>query len=224
MKSGEQGYPIVCETAEHRTALRRSSLASLDERELHPSLMLLRERLADERLWQAMLEVTRFSGVVWSGDSDLIVYRHDRVRDYLLAEAMAELASRDPHHPAYLDPFHAEVSADALVSLGAPRELVDVLSSEEPLVLAVALSAVETGSAAEARILSGLQTWWDAERSTEGGVPVRFTLRGGRDEGLTGRPETSCRCRPCRLKSDANRWLMEVVRSVSGLHPIGVNQ
>ena len=174
LRSGDSTVPAICHKSEHREAIERTSRGSLEHRNLSPTALEAREWIADERVWTAMVEVLHSSGIAWTTQNGQLHYRHDRLRDHLLAMAMSSLLARGDVCTAFTDPYFAEVSAEALIQLGAPDELVANAGRNEPLVLAVALRFADAGSDAEQRIARALMAWFSEERSRHGLVRVRF--------------------------------------------------
>lgn len=175
LRSGNSGSHAVCHKSEHEQALEHTSRAVLEHRKLDPTAAQVQAWIADERLWAAMVEILDGSGIAWTTPRNQISYRHDRLRDHLLAQAMKALLARGQACPALADPYFAEVSAEALAQLGAPEHLVATLKDAEPLVLVLALPLVDVGSDDEARIADALSEWFAEERTRRGRVRVRFT-------------------------------------------------
>jgi hypothetical protein len=167
LQGGALGFIPQSDASEHRQAISRTAYASIVARRLNPPIELVRQWLNDDRLWAAMVEVLRGSGILWTTDRTWLAYRHDRVRDHLLADAMAELMRTDPLSSLVCDPFFAEVSAEALLRLGTPSTLVDQLGHAEPLILVMSLRAVDPRSEAESHIVRALQRWF-AENPANG--------------------------------------------------------
>ncbi len=175
LASGESGTRAIHHKAEHREALERTARGSLEHLKLDPVASQAREWMVDERVWGAMVEILQASGIVWTAVNDQLCYRHDRVRDHLFAEAMRAMLSRGNACSALTDPYFANVSAEALVRLGTPQDVVTRLQDAAPLVLALALGSVDPGSDAEGRLSRALYNWFAEERARHGKVRVRFT-------------------------------------------------
>lgn len=175
LQSGESGTRATHHKAEHRAALERTAQGTLDHLQLEPTADEARAWIADERLWAAMVEVLNASGIVWTAGNDQICYRHDRLRDHLLAEAVRALLTRGEFCSALSDPYFADIAAEALVRLGTPEHLAASLGDSEPLVLALALGVVDVGSDAETRLARILGKWFAEERRKHGKVRVRFS-------------------------------------------------
>ncbi|WP_426440086.1 hypothetical protein [Bradyrhizobium genosp. P] len=105
--------------------------------------------------------------MVWRlplGDDDALTFRHDRVRDYLLADAIARLMETNSLPNATLsDPFYAELLGAALASM---REISSIWVTRareaNPLALVFAFRLLNSqrGSSANANlVVSNIRTW-----------------------------------------------------------------
>ncbi|MEP3295795.1 MAG: hypothetical protein ABJN34_08500 [Litoreibacter sp.] len=84
------------------------------------------------------LEAMCFDGGVFKEDNrrreSKLGFRHDRVRDYLLIDAMAEKLSKGEYLADYLtDPFYTELVARAALRAKLSKEYWDRLQAEQPL-------------------------------------------------------------------------------------------
>ena len=129
---------------EYRLALRALSLEMLTRRQLLP-------RFADVLKWfdaqpsiASMLrdllrlrEVVRLEGPT---DDQNIVFRHDRVRDHLLADAITDAISRDAMpSPVMAEPYFAEVIGMAIARRGVLSTAIDKVAEVNSLALFYAL-------------------------------------------------------------------------------------
>ena len=129
---------------EYRNALRTLSLEALKRRRLEPPFADLLEWTAEERPIGAMLrelsklrEVVRLEGPT---ENQRVVFRHDRVRDHLLADAITDAISRDElPAPVMSEPYFAEVIGMAVARNGVASGAIDKVAEANPLALFCAL-------------------------------------------------------------------------------------
>jgi hypothetical protein len=90
-----------------------------------------------------------------------LVFRHDRVRDWLLVEAASSMDTADTLPDEILrEPFFAEVLGAVLVRRNMPARLLDRLRRLNPLALFQALRVCPPGSGTErARIVRAIEDW-----------------------------------------------------------------
>jgi len=131
-----QEYPA----AEYHLALRALASVMLARRQLdppwsevvnwfagHPDTATMLRHLTLER------EVLRLDS---SASDGRLAFRHDRVRDSLLASAIAEMARRDViGDEVFAEPYFAEVIGAALLHEGIPLSFVERVGAVNPLVL-----------------------------------------------------------------------------------------
>ena len=105
-------------------------------------------------------ELIRFTG---SSDDQRLSFRHDRVRDWLLADAAAELDRRGLlGEEVMAEPYYAEVMGTVLV-WGQPQlDFLQRVSAMNPLALFHALRLLGQGNAPQhAAILQAINDWLD---------------------------------------------------------------
>ena len=129
---------------EYRGALRMLSLRMLKWHRLEPRLADVLEWMADEPLASTMLrELVRARDVVrlvGATEDERVAFRHDRVRDHLMAEAIAHAAARDELPDSVLsEPYFAEVIGMAVVRSGVASKTVAKVAEVNPLALFCAL-------------------------------------------------------------------------------------
>jgi len=103
-----------------------------------------------------------------SGDQRLI-FRHDRVRDFILSAAAAEsIRAASFPNEVFRDPFFAEIIGAALLQNGAPLGLVDQVAQQNPLALfcALRLAGTSTTPIAE-RVLTAINAWSETAATHE---------------------------------------------------------
>ena len=129
---------------EYRGALRMLSLRMLKWRRLEPTLADVLEWMADEPLGSTMLrELMRARDVVrlvGATEDERVTFRHDRVRDHLMAEAIAHAAAREELPESVLsEPYFAEVIGMAVVRSEVASKTVAEVAEVNPLALFCAL-------------------------------------------------------------------------------------
>ena len=129
---------------EYRNALRKLSLEMLKRRRLEPQFADVLEWTIDQRPIGAMLrELSSLREVVRleeTTENQRVVFRHDRVRDHLLADAITDAISRDDlPAPVMCEPYFAEVIGMALTHSGITSAAIDKISEVNPLALFCAL-------------------------------------------------------------------------------------
>ena len=131
---------------EYRYALRRLAAAMLERRQLNPTLIDIARWFGSEPVTTMLRDIVRVGEVMRAGgaaSSEQILFRHDRVRDHLLADAAAHLMRDDTLADNVLgEPFFAEVLGTAVVSDNIPVTYIDKLKCRNPLALFCALRAV----------------------------------------------------------------------------------
>ena len=96
-----------------------------------------------------------------------IAFRHDRVRDWLLADAVGELERQRQLPDSLLaEPYFAEIMGQALVRDGTNEQFLRRLSDGNPLALFHALRlTAQTGSPHRSTILKAIYDWLDRPES-----------------------------------------------------------
>ena len=129
---------------EYRVALRTLSLEVLKRRRLEPRFEDVLEWTAKEPPIGAMLRelsglraVIRLEGTT---ENQCVVFRHDRVRDHLLADAITHAISRDDLPAAVMsEPYFAEVIGMAVARSEVGSAVIDNVAQANPLALFCAL-------------------------------------------------------------------------------------
>lgn len=101
---------------------------------------------------------------VFHGNQSKLGFRHDRVRDFLLIEAISNALSKEDYSHDYLsDPFYADLVARASVQSDIPVKFWDFAKSNIPLVCFGALKHSQKGNPSIAkRLLSDCEELIDA--------------------------------------------------------------
>ena len=129
---------------EYRRALRILSIEMLKRRLLEPRFADVLEWIVEERPIGSMLrevsglrEVVRLEGTT---ENQHVMFRHDRVRDHLLADAIADAISRDElPAPVMSEPYFAEVIGMAVARGGVALATIEKITESNPLALFCAL-------------------------------------------------------------------------------------
>ena len=150
---------------EYLTALRSLSLELLERKQLKPSFADLIEWIGEQSTTAQKLrevvrarEVARLEG---SGESESIVFRHDRVRDYLFADAVAgALRHGELSQSVTSDPYFAEVIGIALAGGEATKPEIDEVARVNPLALFSAMRHFQQPrTAAHQQIIDAASAW-----------------------------------------------------------------
>jgi len=150
---------------DYRAALQSLALALLAHRELNPRWQSVSTWLASEGdALAALRRLVNFGEVInLSGRpaDEVLMFRHDRVRDALFADAIAEMIRADRLGDDMLaEPFFAEIIGAALLRAAIPETIVDRVRAANPLALLQALRLFrESSTAIHAAILSAIERW-----------------------------------------------------------------
>lgn len=151
--------------SDYRTTLRRVAGGMLEHHDLSPTWDALLSWFSTQADSATMLrhlvnhgEVVRLSG---NPANETLSFRHDRVRDVLLADAVAsELRNGDLSDDMLSEPYFAEVIGAALLLEGVPPPVVDQVRRHNPLALFHALRQFgEPNREIERAILCAVELW-----------------------------------------------------------------
>ncbi|MCK9635776.1 MAG: hypothetical protein M0R41_05830 [Methylobacter tundripaludum] len=130
--------------SEYRTAIRAVALEMLSNRRMEPSWAEIKNWLnAQSDYLSAFRQVFQCAEIIQFNDKcgiEQIAFRHDRVRAWLLTDAIAEqlqIGSMDDS--ALSDPFFADVIGAALTETNVPSEAILKIQALNPLALFYAL-------------------------------------------------------------------------------------
>jgi len=166
---------------EYRQGLRYFAATMLEWRRLDPSMTDVAAWFGDTPNTANMLrhiahfgEIIRFIGPV---SNERLVFRHDRVRDWLLADAAADLMRRDAMPEAVLtEPYFAEIIGAALIRADIALATVEKIRLANPLALFCAMSVFgEPTNERHHAVLKAAEAWLDDE--TTHTTPHHETLR-----------------------------------------------
>ena len=140
LAAGEGTYTL----GEYRGALRSLALQMLERKQLEPTLADIVEWLASpygaaQQLREIVKtrEVGRLEGPV---EKERIIFRHDRVRDHLLADAAAHALGQGELSASVIsDPYFADVIGIALAGGEATMFAIDQVAAANPLALVSAM-------------------------------------------------------------------------------------
>ena len=150
---------------EYRLTLRSLSLELLEEKQLEPVFTDVVDWMGDqpgavERLREIVgsREVARLEGPV---ERERIVFRHDRVRDHVLADAVEHAFRESELNPSVLsDPYFAEVIGIALAGNETTKTTIDQVAEANPLALFSAMRHFsETPTGAQRRVIDASTGW-----------------------------------------------------------------
>jgi hypothetical protein len=159
---------------EYREALRLIASGMLLHRTLQPSWSVLLRWLTGHKGAIPMLrqlvrhgEIIRISGVA---SAESLAFRHDRVRDALLSEAIASMMRSDTLTGDLLgEVYFAEVIGAALLYKDIPESVVDRVRQANPLALFHALRLFrEPSGAVHSAVLTAIELWLSDPRTHDG--------------------------------------------------------
>lgn len=153
--------------SDYRAALHALALGMLERRQLSPRWSEIREWSRVERSVLTLLahmvhagEPIRLDG---TSTESSVAFRHDRVRDCLLADAVVEASRQGPLDDTLLtEPYFAEVMGLALIRGGIEAGLLQRLTDKNPLALfhALRFAGADTGDLASL-LLDAIRGWLD---------------------------------------------------------------
>ena len=150
---------------EFRGTLRCLSLEMLERKQLSPKfsevLQWARDHDTKEMLRELLKssELVRIDGPV---DDELVAFRHDRVRDRVLADAVSDALSRRKLSKSVMsDPFFAEVLGIAIFDISTTALTFDEITVSNPLALFCALKhcSKALGREPERTLIERAQAW-----------------------------------------------------------------
>ena len=153
---------------EYQSALRSLSLELLERKQLEPLFTDVVQWMGEQSVVANKLrELLRLAEVAWlagPAEEERIVFRHDRVRDHLLADAVAHALSRDDLSLSVMsDPYFAEVIAIALAGGEAGMAAIDRVAPANPLALFFAMRHLQgPRTNAQQRIVDASMVWADS--------------------------------------------------------------
>jgi len=169
---------------EYRLTLRSLSLQLLERKELEPTLIDVVKWLGEQSAAVNMIrEIVRSGNVaqlVGPLERERVVFRHDRVRDHLLADAVTDaLLKGELSQSVMSDPFFAEVLGLALAGSGAMIVDVDQVATANPLALFSAMRHFrQPRTQAQRHIIDASMAWADdVPRNPQNGFIRQAVLR-----------------------------------------------
>ncbi len=150
---------------DYRAALRALARALLTHLDLNPRWQSVPAWLAgDGDAVAALRRLVNFGEVIHlaGGPADeVLMFRHDRVRDTLFADAIAEMIRGDSvGDDALAEPYFAEIIGAALLRDAIPETIVERVRATNPLALLHALRLFrEPSTAIHNAILSAIERW-----------------------------------------------------------------
>ena len=168
--------------SEYRRALRTLALCMLKSRRLEPTFADVLEWVSDEPLGSTSLrelmnarDVVRLVGTT---QDERVAFRHDRVRDHLMVEAIEHAAAREELPDSVLsEPYFAEVIGMGLVRTDVASKTVAKVAGVNPLALFCALRQYTRPDTDTVRVVVT-----EAKRWALGGTwrdPMQRSLRMG---------------------------------------------
>jgi hypothetical protein len=151
--------------ADFRSALRSLSQTMLVRRDLDPRWQTVTHWFGAERdILSQLRRLVNFGEVIkHSGHAgnERLAFRHDRVRDALLADAFAEMMRDETLDDSVLgEPYFAEIVGAALLQDAIPEAIVDRVRTVNPLALFHSLRLFrEPSTPIHEAVLRGIETW-----------------------------------------------------------------
>jgi hypothetical protein len=129
---------------EYQEALRQVAREMLVRREIDPTWRDISEWFREEPVrLAAMREIIQAGGIVRlvvTDQQERLRFRHDRVRAWLLSEALSDLMQTNLVDDAIIaEPFFSDVIGSALASPNIPLQMVERVRKQNPLALFYAL-------------------------------------------------------------------------------------
>ena len=158
---------------EYRMALRTLALEMVERRRLEPDFSDVVAWVSGVPGVAAMLrkltavgDLVRLAGPV---EHQRVAFRHDRVRDHLLADAVAQaMSARELSASVVAEPYFAEIIGQAAVRGGLQRPVVDELAERNPLALICALRYCSAPLTGPERNLVGEAIRWAESEGARG--------------------------------------------------------
>lgn len=155
-------------------ALNQLLLCMLQHRALSPRWLDVKSWIADHDAIALLRHIAREGSVMRISDSDpteTLVFRHDRVMQFLLSGALAQVLNCEPIPDYVEDPFFAEILADAVMRVRLPPEQLAKLMDATPATAAHALRlASEVGSNYTAIAAQVLGEWLQRDAVKENAI------------------------------------------------------
>ncbi|HEV7518465.1 MAG TPA: hypothetical protein VGR07_19380 [Thermoanaerobaculia bacterium] len=151
--------------SDYKDALFELADWMLQEREMVPTWRRIRSWLGSSSgEWRALQHIVadrQIAHLLTEGGEEVLHFRHDRVRDAILAAALASQMKMGMLADVLLDePFYAEFFGQALLAPGVDPAWVDRLCERNPLALFRALQLFETPrSPLQEAVITGLKAW-----------------------------------------------------------------
>ena len=194
---------------EYRHRLRHFVATMLKQRCLDPTMTDVVDWFSDESETAKSLrhiahfgEITRVIGPI---SDERILFRHDRVRDWLCADAAADLMRHDVMPETVLtDPYFAETIGAALVQSDIPIETVEQTRNVNPLALFCAMRIFgEPINNLHCAVLKEAEVWLDDEATHE---PQNNSLRWAARRVLSEIDATYVTSLVQRFRNEQNDW------------------
>ena len=151
--------------SDYAEAVRALASGMLERREFSPLWREIREwRGLHAQKRELLARIAHCREPICSegtSDNERVVFRHDRVRDWLLADAVLNLDRlRALDDTVLSEPFYAEILGQALVGCGADEGLLQRLVEHNPLALLCGLRLLGGDVAGPGdRVLEAVHTW-----------------------------------------------------------------
>jgi len=156
-------------TSEYVKALRELASAMLVHRKFDPDMEDVTNWLGQST--ELIRHVVHFREVIWpsgSGSQERIAFRHDRVRDWLLADAASSaIASGSLSDELLSEPFYAELLASGLLRCGQFAASAFRVSILNPLVPFYVLHLTAPGTLNHQTAVQVIKGWLGVDKNLE---------------------------------------------------------
>ena len=157
-------------TGEHLGALRTLSTEMLKRRRLNPRFDEIQEWLVGERhvvpILRTMVQARDVVRLVGPVEEQRVEFRHDRVRDHVLADTIAYMSSHGSLPTRVLaEPYFAAIIGMAIARKGVAHEVIGEVAEVNPLSLFYALRHCSSPDTAHGRAVVEAATKWASGRS-----------------------------------------------------------
>lgn len=166
-QSNSEGASYLAE--EYQKALLSICLHMLRMKNLHPLWDDVTDWLKDApEILGAIRDLARQGQVCRIGDQKQFVFRHDRLQEFLLEQAMTELLTEVSIESHILtEPFYAGLIGKTIAKISIQRSILDDLRNHNPLALFEAVKHFGTPTSEyHNAIIEEIQAWIDKDLAT----------------------------------------------------------
>ena len=165
---------------EYLATIRQFSYAALERRCLNPSMTDV-ARMFDQSkesvtMVRHIVQCGELMHVGGKGTDETVAYRHDRVRDWLFADALVERIQSSTISDSILgEPYYAEIIGAAIAKADPVRTVIEKIAVANPLALFCAMSHYDDQESARLECVVRHAEAWLSEHETQ--APSMDSLR-----------------------------------------------